>query len=723
MGGKFTRNIRSLIPYLITIGITIVILILVLHLWNFNISIPFTYGGDAFLSLVIIKSIVDHGWYFVNNSIGMPTGQEFYDFPMADNFNLLIIKLISYFSPNSGSVMNVFYLLTFPMTAIASLITLKKFIKSNITAITGSLLFTFLPYHFLRGEPHLLLSAYYMIPFVVLIILWLSSEKDLITESTPFLKNISKKMLVSILICFIVSSTGVYYAVFSCFFLAVVGITSALYFRSMKKIIVTAILIGVIFIGLLANFAPNLIYMAHNGKNPEVGQRGVGESEIYGLKVTQLLLPTDNYRIPKIAYLKKRYIESTPLNTENSMASLGIIGSIGFLFLIIYLFFVKKDNMLHNLSIVNISAILLSTIGGLGTLVAFLISPEIRAYNRISIFIAFFSLFTLFLVFERFRLKFINNKKKNLIYSGFILLILCVGMLDQTNPSDVPSYQWNASEYNNDENFVKNIESIVPINTEIFQLPYVPFPENPPVINLGDYELFRGYLHSTSLKWSYGAMKGRVGDLWQKNLSTKPLNAQLETLSYAGFGGIYLDRYGYADGGADIEAKIFNILQEAPTVSGNKRQVFYDLKRYNEKLRSQYSDAEWEKKKNDALHPLTVSWNGCYDQEGTVEKNWRWCNSQGELTFHNTSNQAKIIKMDMQFATGYDNFSTIQINGGTLNEKLNINSTGISYSKSITIPPGEYKINLKSNAADVIAPNDARKLVFRIMNFQWKENE
>jgi phosphoglycerol transferase len=103
------------------------------------------------------------------------------------------------------------------------------------------------------------------------------------------------------------------------------------------------------------------------------------------------------------------------------------------------------------------------------------------------------------------------------------------------------------------------------------------FPEHLPINDMSDYDHFRGYVHSRTLRWSYGAMRGRAGDLWQREAATQPPEQLVETLVCAGFAGIYLDRNGYADQGEAVEAELSRILGAAPLVSRNGRLAFFDL--------------------------------------------------------------------------------------------------------------------------------------------------
>ena len=56
------------------------------------------------------------------------------------------------------------------------------------------------------------------------------------------------------------------------------------------------------------------------------------------------------------------------------------------------------------------------------------------------------------------------------------------------------------------------------------------------------------FLHTRSVRWSYGAMKGRPAD-WAAELVGVPVADLVSRLAAAGFDGVYVDRFGYADDG------------------------------------------------------------------------------------------------------------------------------------------------------------------------------
>ena len=155
----------------------------ILNLWSANLEIPFSYDGDGLFEGMLVKSVIENGWYTTNDFLGMPGTFVLYDFPVYVNLDFVIIKMIAFFIPNWAYDLNLFYLLTFPLTTVTSLILLRKLGISPFPSIVGSLLFTFIPFHFLRGVAHLTLSAYYMIPLVVLLLFWLFDDTFLLNYS------------------------------------------------------------------------------------------------------------------------------------------------------------------------------------------------------------------------------------------------------------------------------------------------------------------------------------------------------------------------------------------------------------------------------------------------------------------------------------------------------------------------------------------------------------
>lgn len=717
-------NRKTLAAYCISLSLSLVFTTLVMGLWNVDLRVPFVYAGDGQLNGMCVKGIIDNGWFFYNKYLGMPTGLYMQDFPFPNTLDCGLIKLISYFTKNYGLTINTLYLLTFPLTTLTSMLVFRQFRVSYSSSIFGSLIYTFVPYHFLRGESHLFISTYYLVPLVIMVILWVYEDNTIIFGKDGKLNMLNFKFLISIFICILMGLSFVYYAFFSCYFLMVLGIILFLSRKDIRSLFTPVFLVGLIILSTTVNTLPTIMYQQNIGSNPVIYARGPQEAELYGLKIIQLFLPTPGHRIPFLNNITSKYASTAPLCNENLTASLGIIGSIGCIFLLFWIFnrvtnnctkYSGLEQKFNALSVLNLSAILLGTIGGFGSIFSYFVYSQIRGYNRISIFIAFFSTFTVVLLLDIVRDKLKKNISSKILYCSFLILLLFGGILDQTNPSIMPSYSLNEKEFNNDENFIKEIEATMPQEAMIFQLPYIPFPENPHQNKMSDYEHLKGYLHSNSLRWSYGAMKGREADYWQKSASYKPPEEMVETLSLAGFSGIYVDSYGYTDSGSELISNLSKILMTAPLKSENGRLYFFDMTSYNSQLKSRLTaEEEFEKR----IVSTSFFGEGFYSPEHGQDNCWRWSLNKSSLYITNPYDHDINIHVEASFYTGYDKPFNIKVGSEYFYDSFSANQNGSFYSKDFVLPPGTHPIHITCDAPEIHAPNDPRSMFFRVENFK-----
>ncbi|HEY2961259.1 MAG TPA: hypothetical protein VGJ37_02515 [Pyrinomonadaceae bacterium] len=708
------NRIKPVSQYIAAAALCVVMLCLFLQIWRADLRIPFYYSGDSIFYAMSTKGIIENGWYWQNPAIGAPGDLQMYEFPTFDNAVVVFLKLISVFTHNPFVVMNLFYLLSFPLITVAALYVLQHFNLSYVPALFGSLLYAFLPYHFMRNQHHLILNAYYVVPLAILVMLWLTTE---------VLAPRTRKFIISVLICILLGCSGVYYPFFFCFLLLVAGAIGALKFKRLQPLVMALVFTGITTVTVVINLSPSIIYQYKHGHAGAM-LRVPREAETYGLKISQLLLPITVHRIHFLDRVK-RFHNANSIVSENDAASLGIVGSIGFLGLLAQLLYRKElvstgRGLFHDLSALNIFSVLLAVIGGFGLLFSLYISSGIRCYNRISVYIAFFSLMAVAIGLESVHRKTRTTKGRSILYS-LIAMALIIGFLDQTSPWYVPYYAPNKADFVSDQQFVDRLEASVPAGSMIFQLPHIQFPETPAINKMVDYDLFRGYVHSKNLRWSYGTIKNREIDRAQQRVASLPPEKLVEELVFGGFSGLYVDRFGYEDNAAALEAELSKVLQAKPLVSPNGRLLFFNLGDYGRSLREKYSDSEWEVRKELSFHPVLLDWEGGFsDFESGPSKTWRWCSSEGELHVKNTSRLPRTIKLEMSFATGYPELDDFNISG-LISEQLKVNYTPHFYSKTVTVPPGESVINFRSAARRIDEPRDPRVLVFRIEDFKMTE--
>jgi phosphoglycerol transferase len=725
---------QEVLLYAVALLLTAWIMERLLKLRHSNLFVPYGYSADALIYSYIVKAIVTKGWFWTNDSLSMPGVMYFQDYPYPDNIQFLLIKVIGWFTGDYAATLNIFYLLTFPLTTICTLYVLRRFGISYGPAVLASLLYNFSCYHFGRGIHHLMYSTYYMVPLMVMVFLWImSGELQLkpAAGSPEARRSHRRKMIAAIAICLFVGSTGcAYYPFFALMLLPIVGLVMVFRQKSIRTFALPAIFAALIISALVLNITPTLLYRQQNG-DVDLARRYPSESEEYALKITHILLPISEHRLLGLSRFRSKYDNGTPHNNENRMAALGFIGSAGFLVLLGWLFFYRRSHstgdstsanvnrsagsLLDNLSVLNCWCVLVGTMGGIGTLFAYLITPQIRSYNRVSIYIAFFSLLAVALLLDVLSRRYFQTRLKKGIFYGLIVFFIFFGVLDQTNRSAAFDYEGLKTAYQHDREYFRQIESVMPENAMIFQLPIFTFPE--------DYIVhIRGYLHSDRLRWSFGAMSNRPIYLWQKDIESKPVAEMLQDLAIVGFNGIYLDRATPKPIPPKLEEQISAILSQKPLVSRDGTMAFYSMLDYRKKIREGMSEDELAKRGQASLHPLRLFWRRDFSQlEGTPENNWHWSGPNGELHIENGLDHAR--KATIEMSINSPNAGTMQIESSILSETFKVSGVHTTINKTVIVPPGKQIIKFICDAPPAYNPTDLRSFVFRINNFKFTEIE
>jgi phosphoglycerol transferase len=308
---------------------------------------------------------------------------------------------------------------------------------------------------------------------------------------------------------------------------------------------------------------------------------------------------------------------------------------------------------------------------------------------------------------------------------SFAGLAVILATLDQTSSRFVPGYDKNKKAFQLDREFIRQVEALVPFNSMIYQLPYQSFPEGLPVHKIGHYDHLRAFLHSHSLRWSFGAMKGREADTWQKQLQERPMDFLVKTLVMHGFAGIYLDRNGYAYDGSQIEAELGALIGIKPLVSASERMSFFSLINYAHRLRQGFSEDEWQLQERAYRQPFAIAWRkGFYHLENSAaEGTWRWSCGKGEMVLHNPRSEPKRITFRMRFANASQIPAHLRLEGGLLSEALDFDKNGVPFERTLLVPPGDHVIRMQCEGPKVKTDDDFRILVFRIFDFQyWEES-
>ena len=665
--------------------------------------------GDGRLTIAIFKMIAVEGWPSLlvpfTPYLNAPFSFQTYDFPLPFFSNFLYIKFLSIFSSDSVVVFNLYYISTYFLNAFVMYWVLRRLRVNAYLAISIGILFTFLPFHFWR-LPHTLYSGYFFIPLWIYYLLLLTNKKPLFfkkkVNESKYSFDWSKRNIIIMLVLLISSTWNFYYTFFFAFLIGFTLISNLVVKNSKHHIFSTLIFLSLAVAPFLANMAPYKAYEAQNGKNYQVGQRSPISSETLGLTVATLVFPNIDHKVRKFDGFSKSYAHKSLLFNESNDATLGLIGAIGFVILIFIAFFYNHfPKILSRLSQLNLFSLLLSTVGGFGVVFAYVVTPQIRAYNRISMFIAAMSFIAITIIINQYISK---NKKRN-AFLPISFIIILFGVFDLVGSNmNFESVNKFKIEYLSDKSFVHKIESQFDTSKQkilIAQLPYMAYPESGNMNHMRDYEQVQGYIHSDKLYWSFGAMRGREADSWWKNLTKKPIKEQIQILQEAGFSGVMINRNGYKDNAQSLESNIINLLEVQPMISENKVLSFFELTPTGNKI------------------SLPAIFNSFYQWEGNPGK-FRWAGDNANIALYN--NQDKIESQDISFTLGTlkDRGMTIKLNNKIL-EKFEMKSgLATKHAYSLQLNPGRNTLRFETEESAVV-PNgaDNRRLLFSFGEFVY----
>jgi phosphoglycerol transferase len=274
-------------------------------------------------------------------------------------------------------------------------------------------------------------------------------------------------------------------------------------------------------------------------------------------------------------------------------------------------------------------AVLVGVSGGVGALVALLVTPQFRALNRISVFVAFFSIAAVVAALDRGvgRL----GKWRAPVTYGVATALVLFAFIDQ-RPDGRPGVSALAATFDSDRAFVERIERLLPPGAMVYQLPYTQFPEVPALHREPLYSSMRMFAHSRHLRWSYGGMKGRPGDGWHQALNRLPLRDRLGTIGAAGFTGLVLDRAALPDRGLahDQALAAFGAIDRFESRDGSL--AFYRLHGIGSRA-------------NGSRPPLWVAGRGFYREEGDLPDQWNWSEGDAEMHIHHGGDGTARVEM------------------------------------------------------------------------------
>ncbi len=600
-------------------------------------TVPLDYSGDSHEILTRIKAAAEGDtWPLlpqILTRLGAPWGAHWNGYPTPDKFLVLGLGGLTRLW-GLAITANLALLLATVSSGLAFYGVARRFKAQWEWAFAGALLFAFTYSVFHRGLAHLLLLFTWTVP-IGLLCCWFIGRK------TPLVWR-SRETWICLGIAASLGASNPYNLFFWCQLICWAIVAQFFGARHKVNLQIGAACIAVAGAGFLVVHAEFWLYTASGGL--PLLARNYGGTEMYALKAVEMFVPPSSHRWDWMAFFGNRYARWSDWRGEPFLPYLGMVGIAGFIWLCVdSVRRVLRGKAPSGWALQTSWILSYGALGGITNILALFLGFQIfRATNRISVFVGCIAL-----LFLMVRLSGITRQMSPAWRWVLALAVAAIGALDQI-PRQFPAERHGlmAARVKADEVFGKALEASLPTGSMVFQLPVLGFPEVVTPYRLVDYELFRPYLHTTSLRFSYGGAKFRSRSRWQRDLEVLPVPQMVERLQRYGFAAIYLNRRAYEDGGAAILGSLAHLGYTRVLDGGASEQVAIYLNPSS-------------KPELPLVSTLTPGEGWYSSTEGSASSQVRWSFGPSTLMYFNPYDRP--LSIDLQFRMSGAGTRTVEV--------------------------------------------------------------
>lgn len=605
------------------------------------LRVPITYERDGLFLTVLAKTIHEDGFLHASR-FGAPFGTDLADWPIGMWLPLAQMAGLTALTGEAGLAINLHWFSTIVIAALGAAWALRRLRVTPGLAFVLGILYAFQPYAFYRNVEHVNL-AFPFVPLIALLILRVAGTHP--ENETPF------ERALTLAACVAQGLSYIYYSAFACLLLAAAAPIGWLRTRSLRPIRRSALALALLVGCSAATVAPTLVYWKRHGYNPDLDYKPARETEEFALKLRHLLTPIADHPLAPFRGIVRtldatRFADDAregPLSRLGSVASLGLLGLLAFLLARAAGLLPNRHESLDGAAPLALFTLLWATVGGFASFFNVFVMPDIRSYARIVVFLSFFCLLAFAELATRAagRLEVAPRLRMPARWAALAALLVA-GLFDQ-----IPiRHLWTLREgtvaaFDEERQFVREVEARLPAGAMVFQLPHMTVPVDratyPP---MRYYDPGRAYLHSGTLRWSWGAMIGRRHD-WGRAVDALPSAEKVRVLAESGFSGLWIDRWGYTGrerpAFAELEKQLGALVGEPFLVSTRGRYAFVSIEPYRRRLEARLGPERLARVRRERLADMPIlEWReGCGEEAPTPEGWWRPCGPSALLEIRN----------------------------------------------------------------------------------------
>ena len=489
-----------------------------------------------------------------SRDLGAPYDANWNDWPLVEELQIVFFSLLAkVFGLFAG--LNLATVLGNLLAAITFYGVARFSDCSTVWAFVAALAFGLAPFIFAQSPFHLTTEYIWHVPLFLPVWRWASSEPGTTPRSPRFWFAVG--------VGFLTGLQSPYYTNILCQLTLLGAIILFCHNRSWPAFKSSLAVIGAAACAFaLMNF-DTWTYRAVHGANTGALVREYKWLEIYGLKIVDMVIPPVTHHSHMLADFAAAHRAAAPLQDEGSY-----LGFVGLAALALLVGTAIADVVRRRADSIPMEAwqvlwiVLFFSTGGFNAILGSLGFTLFRTGCRYSVVIL-----AIALMYAAQRLTALQRETASHKPSGSLPLaayaaagaLCCVILWDQVPRTPTATATAAiARQVEADREFVAAMEAALPDRAMVFQLPIMEFPEAP-VPGVPPYDHFRPYLYSKNLRYSFGSMKGRPREDWQKELGKMAFKDAVAEIKNKGFAAIYINRNGFPDRGKALEDSLLEM--------------------------------------------------------------------------------------------------------------------------------------------------------------------
>ncbi|WP_378098537.1 hypothetical protein [Cellulomonas sp. T2.31MG-18] len=518
------------------------------------------------------------GTPFGNTHLGFPIGMDLRYYPTTDVFQNLVAGVITRLSGNPFAGVNMMFALSFPLTAVVAYYVLRSAGFRGPMAIAAAWGLMAIPYHWKR-LPHVYLGSMYSAVLGVGLALWVGSGG---LERMVKSRRRALKLAVLLGAIVLVAGSGIYYAAFT-----VILVMAAVAFRfarglHWRRAVVDLLPAVAVAVATAAFLAPAALFVHGHPTSQPVAARLPVQSVAYSGVLAYAILPAPESMVPGWspvnAWVERAVVAGQQIPTSGVIwdADFGSVFTVAALLVCLVGVVVvgrrgprvRVEPRVSGALVTWLSAVVLLFFvpWGLNFLFAAAVSPQLRGWDRLVPV-----LFTLVTVGGGIAWRYLRWPSHG-VWAAMIAVCVVVLVVFDTV---LPQRAWFRESARSPiavaaagREYATALNSAIPQNCGVLELPRISYPEEPPVNGLDGYEHLWPALTNPGKSWSFGAMKWSSADDWQRSVPDPLDGPGVDMLVKAGFCAVHVDYRGFAPANVEMERQHFAALLGNPVATG-----------------------------------------------------------------------------------------------------------------------------------------------------------